>query len=129
MPRSPNAIQRRMNQIHAEDRQVAEDNPTNLDLQRQIDDVNKTNTKEHAEVKVALDSLADRFGAIEKLAAAHEQTLYGREGEGGLMREHVVVKADILQTNKEITATKIGGTLAALTITIGIIVAKIEKLI
>jgi hypothetical protein len=129
MRRSSNATQRRMNQIHEDDLKVADDNPTNMDLKRQLDMVDKNNTREHQELKDAINNLSDRFGGIEKLAAAHEQTLYGREGEGGLMREHATVKADIVATNNEITATKIGGALAALAITVGIIVAKIEKVI
>lgn len=128
-PRSKNATQRRMNQIHEDDMQVASDNPTNADLTRQICAVDTNNAREHLEIKNAINNLSDRFSAIEKLAIAHEQTLYGREGEGGLMREHATVKADIASTNTEINNTKIGGALAALTITIGIIAAKITRLI
>ena len=129
MPRSRNATQRRMNQIHEDDLEVAAENPTNADLARRLDEVDRNNTKEHQEVKDALDDLAKRFGSIEKLVAAHEQTLYGRESEGGLMREHAKVKEDIVQTDTKINNTIIGGTLTALSITIGIIAAKMAKLI
>ena len=107
-----------------------QEGPTNADLkedfQRQLDQLRADNTREHEAMRAKVDGFFDKFqtifNSVEKLVATHDQALYGKDGEGGVLRQTEA-------NNKEIVQTKLGGALAALTITIGIIAAKITRLL
>ena len=79
MPRSPNATQRRMNQIHEDDVRVALENPTNMDLQKQINQVRQDNHDEHTEMKNLITRINDKLDASLAQRVKHEQQITNLE--------------------------------------------------
>ena len=87
--------------------------PSNLDLQRQIDQLRQDNHDEHEGMKKLLEPLA-------KLVEVHELRIEGKEGEGGLIR-------DVAHLRNENTQTRWGAAVGTIAILVTIIVAKIER--